>query len=241
MLVRVMTYNVHSCIGTDGRLSPRRIASVIARSDPDIVGLQELDAGLERTGKVHQAEEIATALRMDFHFHPSFRLEEGGYGNAVLSRYPIRLKKAGRLPGSIAAEERGAVWVETALPHTRLNAIFTHFGLDRRDRVLQAEAIMGEEWAGGAEFLTGTAVVGGDLNAVPGSGVHRIITSGFRDVRGVGARRRLPTWPSRYPVISIDHLFVGEGIVVKAVTAPSGRDARSASDHLPLIADLVIP
>ncbi|HEX3854100.1 MAG TPA: hypothetical protein VHW01_24220, partial [Polyangiaceae bacterium] len=29
---KVMTYNVHSCVGTDGKLAPERIAEVIARA-----------------------------------------------------------------------------------------------------------------------------------------------------------------------------------------------------------------
>ena len=40
---RVMTYNVHACVGTDGRLDVERIASVIRMYSPDIVALQELD------------------------------------------------------------------------------------------------------------------------------------------------------------------------------------------------------
>ena len=43
--LRVMTYNVHSCVGIDGRLSPRRVARVIARYQPDVVALQEVDVG----------------------------------------------------------------------------------------------------------------------------------------------------------------------------------------------------
>jgi endonuclease/exonuclease/phosphatase family metal-dependent hydrolase len=57
-----MTYNVHGCVGTDGRLDVGRIAAVIGQSRPDIVALQELDVGRERSGRVDQAHAIAERL-----------------------------------------------------------------------------------------------------------------------------------------------------------------------------------
>src|SRR5262249_42075187 len=68
--LRLMSYNVHGCIGMDGRVSMERIAQVIARFDPDIIALQELDVGRPRSGKVNQAQVIARKLEMKFHFHP---------------------------------------------------------------------------------------------------------------------------------------------------------------------------
>src|SRR6201986_4837558 len=49
---RIMTYNIHRCVGTDGKLSPARIADVIATCEADIVALQEVDVGRSRTGYV---------------------------------------------------------------------------------------------------------------------------------------------------------------------------------------------
>jgi len=56
--IRIMTYNIHSCIGMDGKASTQRIAEVIFRSGVDIVALQEVDTGLARTGLIDQAREI---------------------------------------------------------------------------------------------------------------------------------------------------------------------------------------
>ena len=50
--LRVMSYNVHVGIGMDKRLDLRRVAEVIRRERPDLVGLQEIDRGTERTGRV---------------------------------------------------------------------------------------------------------------------------------------------------------------------------------------------
>ena len=74
--VRVMTYNVHNCLGMDGRLSLERIARIITRYDPDVVALQEIDVNRARTGNVDQAHQIARMLNMEYHFHPSFMVKE---------------------------------------------------------------------------------------------------------------------------------------------------------------------
>src|SRR5689334_13841828 len=57
--VRIMTYNVHSCRGMDGAISHERIAEVIERYNPDVVALQELDLGRERSGRLDQTRSIA--------------------------------------------------------------------------------------------------------------------------------------------------------------------------------------
>ena len=86
----LMTYNVHSCVGKNGKASPSLIAEVIAHYNPDVAALQELDIGLIRSGRIDQAQIIAKDLKMDFHFHPSLSIEKGHYGNAILSRHPMR-------------------------------------------------------------------------------------------------------------------------------------------------------
>ena len=96
---RLLTYNVHRCLGPDGLLSPERIADVIASADPDIVALQELDVRRARTGGVDQAYRLAQRLGMAFHFNAALKVEEELYGDAILTALPERLVKAGPLPG----------------------------------------------------------------------------------------------------------------------------------------------
>ena len=110
---RLLTYNVHRCVGVDRRLDVARIAAVIAEHEPDVVCLQELDVGRARTGLVDQAGTIADRLSMSFHFHPAFRVETEQYGDAILTLRPERLVKSGALPtirGVPGLEPRGALW-----------------------------------------------------------------------------------------------------------------------------------
>src|SRR5574337_1522750 len=147
----VMTYNVHSCIGRDGTASPERIAEVLALYEVDIICLQELDSGLLRSGKVDQAREIADRLKMDYHFHPALKVEEGEYGNAILSRFPSTVLRGSALPtfpGRTYREQRGALWAAIRIGDFSLNMITTHLGLSRIERRAQAEALLGPEWLG---------------------------------------------------------------------------------------------
>ncbi|WP_183353094.1 endonuclease/exonuclease/phosphatase family protein [Geomonas silvestris] len=241
--ISIMTYNVHSSIGMDGKISPLRIAGVIERCAPDVVALQELDSGLTRTSLVDQAHVIAHQLEMTYHFHPSFRVEEGGYGNAVLSRLPLRLVKAGPLPShpSRSFERRGALWVEVEQGGRGLQIIATHFGLNRRERICQAEALLGPEWLEHPE-CRGPVVVCGDFNALPRSAAYRCLTRRLRDAQcALKGSRPQGTFPVRLPLMRIDHLFISPGVQVSKVAVPRTPLTRLASDHLPLVVTLELP
>jgi endonuclease/exonuclease/phosphatase family metal-dependent hydrolase len=239
--IRIMTYNVHSCVGMDGRLSPRRIARVIARHDPDIVCLQELDVGRTRTGGHDQAHVIAQALEMNHHFHAALHVAEERYGDAVLSRLPMRLVRAEGLPAppnGRSTEPRGALWVEIEIGGLRLNIVNTHLGIYPGERRRQARTLLGERWLGDPA-CRGATVLCGDFNALPRSVVHRMLRTRLHDaqLRLVDHRPR-KTWFGRYPLGRIDHVFVSEELEVIRIRVASGDLVRAASDHLPLIVDL---
>ena len=131
-MTRILTYNVHRCLGTDRRLDVGRIADVIAARQPDIVALQEVDVGRARSGGVDQAHAIAERLGMAFRFHAALTVEEERYGSAILTALPERLIKAGPLPGYPrlpGLEPRGALWVAVDVDGVELQVINTHLGL----------------------------------------------------------------------------------------------------------------
>ncbi|WP_129126349.1 endonuclease/exonuclease/phosphatase family protein [Geomonas oryzae] len=242
--ISVMTYNVHSCIGTDGKLSPLRIAEVIDQCNADIVALQELDAGLQRTRMIDQAHLIAMTLEMSFHFHSSIHLQEGGYGNAILSRGSVRLVKAAPVPTDPlhpSFERRGAIWAQVELGGDSVQVLATHFGLNRGERVRQARSITGHEWLDHPECRH-PAILCGDFNAMAGSHVYRLLTQHMHDVqRGVKGRFPRGTWPSQLPFMRIDHMFVSRDLKVRNVSVPKTPLSRVASDHLPLVVTLELP
>jgi endonuclease/exonuclease/phosphatase family metal-dependent hydrolase len=236
---RIMTYNVHRCVGVDGKLDVRRTAEVIAESEPDIVALQELDVGRARTRGVDQAHAIAELLGMRFHFHAALKVEEELYGDALLTAYPERLIKAGPLPGLPTLpklEPRGALWAELEVDGGVLNVVNTHFGLLAGEQHAQTDALLGPDWLGSAP-KTDNFILLGDFNATSTSLSYRRITSRLADVQTRGFGRNIPTFPSLFPMLRIDHVFVGQAVEVLAVDVPASPLARSASDHLPLVVD----
>lgn len=236
-----MTYNIHSSIGMDHRVSPRRIARVISRFNPDIVALQELDTGLRRSGMVDQAHFIAGRLEMEYHFLSTIRVEEGEYGNAVLSRLPMRLIQGGQLPlhpHYNNLEPRGAVWVEVEVAGQPVQVMSTHFGLNWQERLFQAETLLGGEWLEHRECRH-PLVLCGDFNMLPGSMAYRRLARCLHDVqRRVKGRRPQPTWPVVFPFMRIDHIFITPDLTVSDVIVPRTPLTRAASDHLPVVVTL---
>ena len=239
--VRVMTYNVHSCRGMDGKISPHRIARVIQRYEPDLVALQEIDLGRERTRFHDQARLIAEELEMEVTFCPTVTRGTELYGHALLSRFPITVIHSGLLPagpGGGRREPRGALLARVEFDTGPLHILNTHFGLGRSERTAQAAALVGEDWwkrlEPGSPFIAC-----GDFNMFPGSAPYRTLASHWRDVQlGLPNYRPIKTFSTLVPFSRIDHIFVSEHFEVEQVRVPHDKLVRVASDHLPLIADL---
>ena len=239
--LRVMTYNVHGCVGMDGKLAPERIARVIAQHAPDIVALQELDVGRRRSNGVDQAALIARHLEMERIFSAALHLEEGRYGNAILTHLPMRLIKADALPSPPMRrllEPRGALWIAIDFNDIEIQVLNTHFGLTPGERKAQADALVGRDWLAHPTCRE-PVLLCGDLNAPPTGQTCRKIGERLKNIdpkRPKNGKRG--TFFGRFPIIRIDHVFVSDDVVVEAVDIPSTSLTRVASDHLPLIADL---
>ncbi len=243
--VRVMTYNIRHCLGIDGVLSPERTASVIKAARPDIVALQELDIRRRRTRRVDQVRFLADELGMDVHFHPARHVRDERFGNAIFTRLPSRLVHQAALPTPPhlqRIEPRSALWVAVDLGGVVLNVVNTHMSLLGRDRVVQARALLGPDWLGHPACGDPNPVLlVGDLNASPRSRAYDLLASHLTDCQKLPAvKRPKRTFPSRFPVIRIDHVFARGAIDVVAIDVPRNGAARLASDHLPVIADLIV-
>lgn len=243
-ILRVMTYNVHSCVGMDGKLDAERIARVIARARPDVVALQELDVGRARSFGMDQAHLIARYLEMEFHFHPAMHLEEERYGDAILTHLPQRLVKAAPLPGLAdkpQLEPRGALWVAVDLHGREVQIINTHLGLYPRERAAQVEALLGSDWLAN-EACREPVILCGDLNALPSSPVCSRLGGQLQDAQTEAQHHRPQgTFSSRFPSMRIDHILISPGLAVTGIEIPHSELARVASDHLPLVAEIRIP
>jgi endonuclease/exonuclease/phosphatase family metal-dependent hydrolase len=242
--LRVMTYNVHSCIGLDGKLDVARISRVIAQSRADVVCLQELDLRKIRSAKDDQAQLIADLLEMNYQFHPALRVEEEEYGDAILTHLPMKTIKTGVLPGvkpGTNREPRGALWVTVNFHGTDVHIINTHLGLAAAEQMQQTKELLGDSWL--RPLLQGNApvVLCGDFNFHPSTRPYKLISDQMKDAQ-LQLKKHKPrnTFYSRFPWFRIDHIFINDKVEVTKIEVPGSRIARMASDHLPLLVELKI-
>ncbi len=240
--LRLMTYNVHGCGGMDGRVSPRRVARVIAAQAPDIVALQEVDLGRRRSRAEDQAAFIGRHIGMHaVVFCPTITRGEEHYGHALFSRWPVEIVKRAHLPHdprSWFKEPRSALWVRVKIHGVAVHVVTTHLGLGPRERILQMQMLLGPEWLGRLDDDE-LIVMCGDFNLMPGSAPYGLAVQRFRDVQAAAAGHRpINTFSSMRPFTRLDHIFLSKGFTVERVVVPRSELTRVASDHLPLVADL---
>jgi endonuclease/exonuclease/phosphatase family metal-dependent hydrolase len=232
--LRVVTYNIHGCRTLDGRVGIGRIAEVLSELNPDLVALQEVDMGRDRSKRSDQAAELGEALGMAAHFFPVLQNGPECYGIAVLSRPPMLRTRNALLPGppGPGRERRGAIRTTVAANGGEFDLINTHLGLGLLERRRQAAALLSGGW-----LRDGVpAALCGDFNAGPGSPVCRRLGERLRP-----AGNGKPTFFAKRPLLRLDHIFVTDSGMVLDAGVASGETARRASDHLPAWADLRPP
>jgi endonuclease/exonuclease/phosphatase family metal-dependent hydrolase len=241
--VRILSYNVHACVGIDKQMSPERIANVIESCAPDIVALQEIDVGRPRSGRIDQARMLAELLGMDAHFHPSTKIgPDEHYGDAILTSLPYSMRKMGVLPGfhdRIKVEPRGALWASVDVGGgVNVQVVNTHLGVWPHEQMLQLSTLLGPEWLGHPDCRDPVVFLG-DFNAPPGLAPYRRLASEFIDVQKAwGERKAKPTFPGRLPALRIDHVWLRGQARIRKVEVVRTPLARVASDHLPLVVEL---
>jgi endonuclease/exonuclease/phosphatase family metal-dependent hydrolase len=235
--LRIMTYNVHRCMGRDGKISPERIAKIIARHDPDILALQELSTNEH----AHQAEIIARSLAMTYQYHPCLTVKRGQRGNAIFSKHPMRLVRDGilpKLPRTPYLEPRGAMWVEIDARGVKIQVFNTHLSLSPTEGLLQIKALCGPDWLGSSD-CRGPVIFCGDLNALSRSKICGHLGQRLKNTHfELSGHRPLKTIPSYFPLGLVDHIFADGKIRTTRIEVPRMELERMASDHLPLIVDV---
>ncbi len=227
--LRVASYNIHSCVGADGRHDPDRVARVIDELDADVIGLQEVDARYHVEHGLDQIDYLGRATGLGAVSGPTLERHRGRYGNGLLTRRPILSLR--RIDLSVAAREpRGALDVELACDGGSVRVVVTHFGLGARERRAQAQRLLAQLEPLGDGLL----VVLGDFNEwLPARPSVRVL-----DTR-LGRSRAVRSFPARWPLLALDRIWVRPHAVLQEVRAHRTRTARAASDHLPVVGRIV--
>jgi endonuclease/exonuclease/phosphatase family metal-dependent hydrolase len=224
----IASYNVHKCVGTDGRFDPARTAAVVAELDADIVALQEADERLgERVGLLDLEALARTTDLIPLHV-PKGTRSHGWHGNLLLARAGVVQEvHTIHLPG---LEPRGALIVDLELKGVNLRIIGAHLGLLRRSRQRQANAILEA-----AQTVLRPTIILGDLNEwrVNARSSLMSLLPHFGPVNAP-----LPSFPSRFPLLALDRILARPQAMISSIEVHRSPLARVASDHLPIKARL---
>jgi endonuclease/exonuclease/phosphatase family metal-dependent hydrolase len=226
----VATYNVHSSVGRDRRCSPDRILRVLKEVNADIIALQEVSHRHIEGTDGDQFEYFRR--RTGMHGVPGLNLlyDRRRFGNAVFSRWPIAATR--RIDLSVHGREpRGAIDVEIDVEHHRLRVIATHLGLGPGERRRQVERIA-HALNDGVDLPT---VIMGDFNIF---GRQRKL---LHKLGAPIARKDCPaSFPARMPLLGLDRIWTRPGILTHSLAAHRSTLSAVASDHLPVVAKIVL-
>ncbi|MDY0170370.1 MAG: endonuclease/exonuclease/phosphatase family protein [Thermoguttaceae bacterium] len=234
--LRVLCYNIHYGQGMDGVYDIPRLAEVINQAKPDLVALQEVDVGVRRSGRVHQAQELGRLTGMAVRFGPTQHYEGGLFGNAVLTRLPILDVAIHPLPYTESTPElvtypRGAIAVVVRGPGGQpIRFVSTHFQHNvPEDRVAEAKAI-NELFADPDDPMP--TILAGDINAPPDSEPVEVLLQRWTNAIDDAAA---PTVPSDKPRSRIDYIFYRPAARFRLLQAEVIAEPM-ASDHRPVFA-----
>ena len=221
--IRVASYNLRKCRGTDGRRAPERVLEVIGGLGADVVALQEADLRLGARPAALPAELVAAESDFELVELATSEVSVGWHGNAMLVRKGLEHSEARRieLPG---LEPRGAVAVEVE----GLRVVGVHLGLLRSSRRAQL-ARLRETLATLPERPT---IIAGDYN-------EWRLRSGLEPLIGA-FRTHAPgrSFHARRPMLSLDRVSLSRDLALEDAGVEEGSLARKASDHLPIWADI---
>jgi len=220
----VATYNVHRCIGTDGRCDPDRVCAVLREVGADLIGLQEVASGLGG-----QLEYLAKQTGLSAVAGPLLPFGDHQLGNALLARYPLGEPRVVALDVD-GREPRAAIDVEVRVDEDDWRVLVTHFGLQGRERRQQAVRLIRaiEE-----RPPTRRTLILGDVNEWMRGG------RSLRRLRAAFGGRSVPSFPSLWPLLALDQVLVQPAGALGKVWAHRSPLSRVASDHVTVVATVL--
>ncbi len=229
MTIRIASYNIHKCVGTDRRRDPQRIIEVLAEIDADVVALQEADLRFGERDGLLDLDQLHKRLGLVPVPVTGAVKNHGWHGNVVLVREAaVHHTRQLVLPG---VEPRGALVVDMESKSLHLRVIATHFGLLKRSRAQQVDAVLQAAQDAGER----TVLLMGDLNEWRIG--KRSGLSGLQPIFG-SFEAFVPSFPSRYPLLALDRILCHPRKSLKNIAVHSTALSRKASDHLPITAEL---
>jgi endonuclease/exonuclease/phosphatase family metal-dependent hydrolase len=233
-MCRIVTYNIHSGVGRDKQHDYKRIGQFLANSGADIVLLQEMDTRPVERDTAQDIEDICANNTFKLIPSPAIRESNGWYGNAILTRFDVLkhdtvdVSQKGRQPRNVQI-------VELKTEKTPLTVVNTHKGLKKLERRSQF-SMLHEHLSLLLEERKKPLFLAGDFNE------WQFFSRAFKGLNQLLSQQKIgATFPSQFPVFSLDRVWVTEDIEVKSCRKLKNAKTRVYSDHLPVLVDIVLP
>ena len=230
---RVMTYNIHHGEGLDGKVDLLRIAELIKREGADIVALQEVDKGVERTARRDFPDELAALTGMTCVFSNNYHFQGGEYGNAVLTRFPVKRWTNTHYQKVNETEQRGILQLTLEIRGREIVFMATH--IDHRPDDAARWSNVGEIEGLLQQYRGRPIIICGDFNDTPESRVCRRLSQTFDDVWTLAGQGDGFTIPAEKPRTRIDYILVSKDKSLAPLKASVPQS--DASDHLPVVGE----
>lgn len=233
-MCRIVTYNIHSGIGRDKKHDYKRIGQFLASSGADVVLLQEMDTRPPERDTAQDVRDICAENTFKLIPSPAIIEADGWYGNAILTRYDVLsndtvdVSQSGRQPRNVQI-------VELKTEKTPLTVVNTHKGLKKLERRSQF-SLLHEHLSQRLKEKQTPLVLAGDFNE------WQFFSKAFKGLNSLLFQQKVgATFPSHFPVFSLDRVWVTDDIKVKACRKLKNAKTRVYSDHLPVLIDIELP
>ena len=233
-MCRIVTYNIHSGIGRDKKQDYKRIGQFLASSGADVVLLQEMDTRPPERDTAQDVRDVCAENTFKLIPSPAIREADGWYGNAILTRFDVLsndtvdVSQSGRQPRNVQI-------VELKTEKTPLTVVNTHKGLKKLERRSQF-SLLHEHLSQRLKEKQTPLVLAGDFNE------WQFFSKAFKGLNSLLFQQKVgATFPSHFPVFSLDRVWVTDDIKVKACRKLKNAKTRVYSDHLPVLIDIELP
>jgi endonuclease/exonuclease/phosphatase family metal-dependent hydrolase len=240
--IRVMTWNIHHAEGVDKKIDVDRIAQLITEEKADIVAIQEVDRGVERSKKIDIITKLADITGMTYAFGKTLDYQGGEYGNALLTRFPIFEERNVLFKKFPETEQRGVLLLVLGIVGEEIVIANTHFDSQGNDSLRVAGVSDLKSILKG--FSPRPTILCGDFNDIPSSRVVTQLKEEYLDAWELSGTWEGFTFPSDVPKKRIDYIFTNNFRKPDSTSAVvhlrpfSAHVVKSlASDHVPLLVE----
>lgn len=239
--IKMMSYNIYHGENPQesGISNLKEIAELIRREQPDFVALQEVDSLTGRSASLNggrpqnQVQVLAEMTGMHGYFGKAINFDGGGYGEGILSRNPVEIRKV-MLPIPEGGEKRALLIAESegmgGRPFFFAGTHLCHqFAENRKAQVQQIITT----------FINAQVPVflAGDLNFIPDSEPYRLLQQNWIDIALKDGGPAL-TYSHQNPTKRIDYLFMSEAAEQQFIIEEVKVLEVPYSDHRPIVATL---